>query len=92
MSSTRAAFFVASGIPRIEQVMTDNAWAYRHSLTTMVAKLGATQIFIKPHCPRQNRNLERFTRTLQTESAYRYPFTSNTEHQAALAPWLNTYR
>ncbi|PDQ35465.1 MAG: hypothetical protein B5766_05950 [Candidatus Lumbricidophila eiseniae] len=71
--------------------MTDNAWAYRHSLTTMVAKLGATQIFIKPHCPWQNGKIERFTQTFQTEWAYRHPFTNNTERQAALAPWLNTH-
>ncbi|RSN29796.1 IS481 family transposase, partial [Streptomyces sp. WAC 04229] len=27
-----AAFFHASGIPRIERVLTDNAWAYRKGL------------------------------------------------------------
>ena len=34
--------------------MTDNAWAYRHSLRKVVAELGARQIFIRPHCPWQN--------------------------------------
>jgi len=49
--SRAVAFFIASEIPRIEQVMTDNVWAYRHSLKAVVAELGATQTFIKPHCP-----------------------------------------
>ena len=26
-----AAYFAAHGIPRIERLITDNAWAYRHS-------------------------------------------------------------
>lgn len=32
--------------------MTDNAWAYKHSLREVCADRGGiTQIFIKPHCP-----------------------------------------
>lgn len=46
-----AAYFCAHGIPAIEQIMTDNAWAYRYSLREVSAELGARQIFIKPHCP-----------------------------------------
>jgi hypothetical protein len=30
-------------------------------------------------------------RTLQAESVYRQPFTSNTERSAALDPWLEHY-
>jgi transposase InsO family protein len=86
-----AAYFAACGIPRIERVMTDNAWAYRYSLGTVVATLGARQVFIKPHCPWQNGKVERLNRTLQTEWAYRQVFTSNADRAAALAPWIEYY-
>jgi transposase InsO family protein len=86
-----AGYFAAHGIPRIERVMTDNAWAYRYSLRTVVAALGAKQIFIKPHCPWQNGKVERLNRTLQTEWAYRQPYTTNADRTAALAPWLEHY-
>jgi transposase InsO family protein len=86
-----AGYFAAHGIPRIERIMTDNAWAYRWSLRPVVAALGAKQVFIKPHCPWQNGKVERLNRTLQTEWAYRQIFTSNTDRTAALAPWLEHY-
>lgn len=92
-----AAYFADKGISRIERVMTDNAFAYRHSadMKKACADLGAKQKFIKPHCPWQNGKVERLNRTLATEWAYRQNFTSNAERAAALAPWLehyNTYR
>ena len=86
-----AAYFADHGITRIEQLMTDNAWAYRYSLLSVCAELGIEQIFIKPHCPWQNGKVERFNRTLQTEWAYRQVFTSNAHRAAALAPWLEQY-
>lgn len=85
------AYFARYGITRIEQLMTDNAWAYRYSLRAACAELGARQVFIKPHCPWQNGKVERLNRTLQTEWAYRRPFTSNAQRAAALAPWLEHY-
>jgi len=87
-----AGFFAEHGIP-IREVITDNAFAYRHSLAfrDAVGVLGAKQRFIKPHCPWQNGKVERFNRTLQVEWAYRQPFTSNTERAAALDPWLEHY-
>ncbi|WP_415853883.1 IS481 family transposase [Sinomonas sp. G460-2] len=88
-----AAYFAAKGIARIERLMTDNAFAYRHSndLKRVCAALGVKQKFIRPHCPWQNGKVERLNRTLATEWAYRRPFTSNTERQAALAPWIEHY-
>lgn len=88
-----AAYFAAKGIDCIERVMTDNAFAYRHSheMRRVCAALGATQKFIKPHCPWQNGKVERFNRTLATEWAYRQAFTSNADRAAALAPWLEHY-
>jgi transposase InsO family protein len=86
-----AAYFAARGIPRIERVMTDNAWAYKYSLRDVCAAIGARQKFIKPHCPWQNGKVERLNRTLSTEWAYRQVFTSNAERAAALAPWIEHY-
>jgi len=91
---TRAgAYFADHGITRIERVMTDNAFAYRHSrdFKQAVADLDARQKFIRPHCPWQNGKVERLNRTLQTEWAYRQVFTSNADRAAALAPWLEHY-
>ena len=86
-----AAYFAGYGITRIERVMTDNAWAYRHSLKAVCGQLGARQKFIRPHCPWQNGKVERLNRTLATEWAYRQVFTSNTDRTAALAPFLEHY-
>ena len=84
-------YFAAHGSPRIERLITDNAWAYRWSLREVCAIHGIRQKFIKPHCPWQNGKVERFNRTLQTEWAYRQPFASNDERTAALDPWLEHY-
>jgi transposase InsO family protein len=89
--SRAARYFADHGIDRIERVMTDNAWAYKYSLREVVAQLGARQVFIRPHCPWQNGKVERLNRTLQTEWAYRQPFSSNAERAAALAPWIEYY-
>lgn len=91
---TRAAAYLADqGITQIRRVISDNAFAYRHSIAfkDAVAALGATEKFIKPHCPWQNGKVGRFNRTLATEWAYRQPFTSNQERTDALAPWLSIY-
>ncbi len=87
-----ATWFAGHGIP-IREVMTDNAFAYRNSAAFIdaVAAIGARQIFIKPHCPWQNGKVERLNRTLQTEWAYRQPFTSNQQRARALDPWLDFY-
>ena len=87
-----AEYFAEHGI-QIREVLTDNAFAYRHSVAFQdaVRVMGARQRFIKPHCPWQNGKVERFNRTLQSEWAYRQPFTSNTERAAALDPWLHHY-
>lgn len=88
-----AAYFTAHGIDGIQRVITDNAFAYRNSAAfkQAVADLGASQRFIKPHCPWTNGKAERFNRTLQTEWAYRQIFNSSAHRQEALAPWLEHY-
>ena len=86
-----AAYFAAHGIGQIERLMTDNAWAYRYALGSVVDHLGAKQVFTRPYSPWQNGKVERLNRTLQSEWAYRKAFTSNQERAAALAPWLEHY-
>jgi len=88
-----ADFYRHNGIPHIERVISDNAFAYRKSTAfkAAVAELGAVQKFIKPHCPWTNGKIERFNRTLATEWAYHRPYTSNTERTHTLDPWLNHY-
>jgi len=88
-----AAFFAAHGIEPIQRVMTDNAFAYRHShaFAAALATLGARQVFIRPHCPWTNGKVERFNRTLLREWAYAQPFTSNRQRAQALTDWLAYY-
>ena len=88
-----ADYFAAHGITRIERVITDNHFSYRHcaDMAAAIATLGAVHKFIRPHCPWQNGKVERFNRTLQVEWAYRRVFLSNAERAAALAPWLEYY-
>lgn len=88
-----AAYFASHGITRIERVISDNAFAYRHSAAfhAAIGNLGARQKFIKPHCPWQNGKVERFNRTLAAEWAYREPFVSNQARADALAPWIEHY-
>lgn len=88
-----AAFFAARGITRIQRVLTDNAWCYRHShdFAAALTALGARHKLIRPHCPWQNGKVERFNRTLTTEWAYRQVFTTNTQRTDHLAPWLEYY-
>jgi transposase InsO family protein len=88
-----ADFFSRCGITRIERVISDNAFAYRKStdFKNAVTKLGATQRFIKPHCPWTNGKVERLNRTLANEWAYTRTYVNNQERTDALAPWLNHY-
>lgn len=88
-----AAFFSASGIGRIERVLTDNAWPYRKSFAwrQALADLGAAGKLTRAYRPQTNGKVERFNRTLLEEWAYLRPYTSNTERTAALADFLHTY-
>ncbi len=86
------AFFASHGII-VQRVMTDNAFAYRHSISwkQLLADRGIRHIFIKPHCPWTNGKVERFNRTLQVEWAYRRPWTSNQQRRQGLSRWLQHY-
>jgi transposase InsO family protein len=88
-----ARFFTIAGITRIERVITDNHMSYKLSndVAAVLAQLGATHKFIKPHCPWQNGKVERFNRTLASEWAYRQVFASNDARAAALPDFLDYY-
>ncbi|MFF0058226.1 IS481 family transposase [Streptomyces microflavus] len=88
-----AAFFHRQGIPRVERVLTDNAWAYRKGLAwkNVLADLGATGKLTRAYRPQTNGKVERFNRTLLEEWAYIRPYTSNTERTEALTDFLHTY-
>lgn len=90
---TRALRFFAAHAVTVERVMTDNAFAYRHShdWREICDQWGLRHVFTRPHCPWTNGKVERFNRTLQVEWAYRKPWTSNTQRHQALARWLRHY-
>jgi transposase InsO family protein len=85
-------FFAGYGIS-VERVMTDNAFAYRHSraFRAAVGDLGARQVFIRPHHPETNGKVERFNRTLLEEWAYVRPYTTNDQRTCLLPTWLHLY-
>jgi transposase InsO family protein len=86
------AFFTALGV-KVERVISDNAFAYRHSAAFrgVIEAHGITQKFIKPHCPWTNGKVERLNRTLATEWAYSRAWDSNQARAAALPTWLDYY-
>lgn len=86
------AFYAALGVT-VERVISDNAFAYRHSAAfrAVIDAHGITQKFIKPHCPWTNGKVERLNRTLATEWAYARPWTSNDDRRAGLTAWLDHY-
>jgi len=88
-----AAAFAGQGIASIEAVMTDNAFAYRHSAAwqTALDDLGAAKVLIRPYRPQTNGKAERFNRTLVEEWAYAQPFHDSTARTAALPDWIHQY-
>jgi transposase InsO family protein len=92
---SRAGQFMARYGISIVRVMSDNAFAYKHSTAyaDAVAALsdGARRKFIKPRCPWQNGKAERFNQTANNEWARAQVFTSSADRAAALDTWLHEY-
>ena len=86
------AFYSALGVT-VERVISDNAFAYRHSTAfrAVIDAHGIAQKFIRPHCPWTNGKVERLNRTLATEWAYAQPWTSNDDRRQGLTAWLDHY-
>ena len=86
------AFYSALGVT-VERVISDNAFAYRHSTAfrAVIDAHGIAQKFIRPHCPWTNGKVERLNRTLATEWAYAQPWTSNDDRRQGLTDWLDHY-
>ncbi len=92
---TRAGAFMASYGISIERVMSDNAFAYRHSNAyadaVALLSVGARRKFIRPHCPWTDGKAERLNQTANDEWARAAVYASSAERTAALAPWLHEY-
>jgi transposase InsO family protein len=89
----RAIRFFADHDVRIERVMTDNAFVYRHSTDwhLLLDEHGIGHRLIRPYRPQTNGKVERFNRTLLDEWAYASVFDTNQQRRAAHRQWLNRY-
>jgi transposase InsO family protein len=90
----RAIEHLASlGIDPPEAVMSDNAFAYRKSLSfaAVLAHHGARHILTPPYTPRWNGKVERFIQTLKREWAYAHSWPNSAARSRALPSFLRYY-
>lgn len=87
-----AAFFASHGV-RIQEIITDRAFAYTHSrdFAEAVSILPARHIVTRPYRPQTNGKAERFIQTMLREWAYSRLYRSNQERLDALPRWLRFY-
>ncbi|MCI0581671.1 MAG: integrase core domain-containing protein [Chloroflexi bacterium] len=85
-----AVWFAGHGV-RIERVLTDNAWAYRHTYDRAVSSIGARHKRTRPHRPQTNGKAERFIKILLDEWAYGRLYRSNIERLERLPGWVHEY-
>ena len=85
--------FAARGIPRVERLMTDNAWCYARSsrVRQLLRDLGIRHLLIPPRRPQVNGKVERFNRTMLEEWAYVTLYRSNEDRLRALPTWIDSY-
>lgn len=86
------AWFADQGIT-VQQVMTDNAWAYTksHDFAQALEDTNIDHLTIKPYRPQTNGKVERFNRTLAEQWAYAYFYDSNQARHQSLDPWVHWY-
>jgi transposase InsO family protein len=84
-------FFADRGI-KVQRVLTDNAFNYRHRLFPDTAeRLGIALRRTRPYRPQTNGKAERFIRTALHGWAFARLYTTNTERLAALPSWVDFY-
>jgi integrase-like protein len=84
-------WFARRGV-RIERVLSDNGSGYRSRVVAAPCQaLAVAQRWTRPYRPQTNGKAERFIQTLLREWAYRRPYLSSLERQAALPRWLHYY-
>ena len=90
---TRAIGWFADHDVTIERVMTDNAFAYRHSHAFQAAltTAGARHLRTRPYRPQTNGKAERLNGTLQREWAYDRQYDSNQQRLDSLPGWVHDY-
>jgi transposase InsO family protein len=88
-----AAWMREQGAGPAQAVMTDNAFAYRHSrhFRSVLDELGARHIRTPPYTPRWNGKVERFIQTLDYEWAHGRVWPTSTRRDRGLASWLRFY-
>jgi transposase InsO family protein len=88
-----AAWMRDQGAGPTEAVMTDNAFAYRHSgaFRAALSELGARHIRTPPYTPRWNGKVERFIQTLDDEWAHGRVWPTSSQRDRGLASWLRFY-
>jgi transposase InsO family protein len=86
-------WFAEQGCRPVKAVMTDNAFAYRHSsaFKATLREHQAKHIRTPPRTPRWNGKVERFIRTLDDEWAHGRVWPSSTLRDRALASFLRYY-
>jgi transposase InsO family protein len=88
-----AGWMTDQGAGPTRAVMTDNAFAYRHSrdFHTVLAELDARHIRTPAYTPRWNGKVERFIQTLDSEWAHGRIWPSSARRDRGLASFLRYY-
>ena len=86
------AWFSSHGL-LIEEVMTDNAWAYTHTraFKDALQARGARHLTTRPYRPRTNGKAERFIQTALREWLYAKAYPSSQQRTDDMSPWLHWY-
>jgi transposase InsO family protein len=86
------AWYIERGI-QPQRVMTDNAWAYTHSVRfrELLARHETRHLRTQRYRPRTNGKVERFHQTMAREWAYGLTYRSSNARADALPHWLDHY-